>query len=215
MAEEKIPQSGIYAIRHDASGKLYVGSAVNLKRRFKDHRVRLVRGDHHAQKLQRSWDKYGENAFSFILLEACEPADLLLREQYWMDVTESASERGFNSCPTAGNILGIKRSAETRAKMSAWQVGRKMGPMSAEQRAKRSAANKGIQKSAEWIQKLSASQKGKHVSAETRAKISAAVRGFRHTAEAKAKIGAASRSRIRKKKVRSADAQLTLALDGA
>lgn len=48
--------SGVYAIRHLLSGKCYVGSAKNMRRRWGRHRADLVAGSHHSVKLQRAWN---------------------------------------------------------------------------------------------------------------------------------------------------------------
>ena len=61
--------SGIYAIVHIETGRKYVGSAVNLTKRWNIHRHGLRNKKHHSAALQRAWDKYGEAAFSFEVLE--------------------------------------------------------------------------------------------------------------------------------------------------
>jgi group I intron endonuclease len=58
-------ESGVYQILCVPTGKAYVGSAVNLAKRWQEHRWMLRRGQHHSQYLQRAWDKYGETAFAF------------------------------------------------------------------------------------------------------------------------------------------------------
>jgi group I intron endonuclease len=59
--------AGIYKISHAASGRAYVGSAVNIKKRWATHRHALRTGRHHSQKLQRAWSKYGEAEFCLAL----------------------------------------------------------------------------------------------------------------------------------------------------
>ena len=48
-----IQQSGIYEILNTVNGKRYIGSAVNLAKRWKEHRTGLNRKDHANQILQR------------------------------------------------------------------------------------------------------------------------------------------------------------------
>lgn len=62
--------SGIYAIVNTINNKQYIGSAINIKSRWVDHKKRLRKGNHHCKHLQFAWNKYGESAFSFIVLEA-------------------------------------------------------------------------------------------------------------------------------------------------
>ena len=95
-----LPKSGIYAIENTVNGKIYVGSAVNLGRRFKDHRVHLNQGKHHSLKLQRAWNKYGAAVFVFKILEAIKNHnELVLREQYWIDTLDVLGDFGYNICP--------------------------------------------------------------------------------------------------------------------
>lgn len=63
--------SGIYAIRNIINDKIYVGSAKNFKKRKQIHFQYLRRGEHWNIRLQRSFNKYGEDKFVFeILAEA-------------------------------------------------------------------------------------------------------------------------------------------------
>ncbi|RUP52129.1 hypothetical protein BC936DRAFT_140584 [Jimgerdemannia flammicorona] len=57
--------------------------------------------------------KYGYANFSLEILEYCEVANVLSREQYWMDTLNPE----YNILSTAGSSLGCKRSEETKAKI--------------------------------------------------------------------------------------------------
>jgi group I intron endonuclease len=116
-------RSGIYAITHLLSGRRYVGSAVRLVGRFKDHLYMLRKGNHHCRYLQNAWNKYGSGAFRFSVLERCSESDLIEREQYWIDSTPSGTL--FNHALVAGSVLGIKRSEETKRKLSESRRGMK------------------------------------------------------------------------------------------
>jgi hypothetical protein len=85
---------------------------------------------------------------------------------------------------------------------------RKGKPLSAERRAKISAALKGKQCAPETRAKISAALKGKPLSVEHRAKLSAAKKGKNHqffgkhlTPEHRAKLSAAARQREARKRV--------------
>jgi hypothetical protein len=121
-----MPESGIYAIRHIESGKLYVGSSSNIASRWQTHRWALGRGIHHSRHLQNAWDKYGADAFVFEVLQAVEnPDDLIRTEQEHLDRTGSFRRtHGYNILPKAGSCLGVKRLAEQRLAMSAAQQDR-------------------------------------------------------------------------------------------
>lgn len=170
--------SGIYQIRHCDSGKCYVGSAVCLADRWRKHRQELARGVHCNQRLQRAWLKYGAEAFEFLVLERVERSGLIEREQFWIDRLRAAVE-GYNILPTAGSCLGRTHSAETRRKMSAWQIGRKLPP---ETVAKILAARAGYTASPETRAKLSASGKGRPKSADWLAKHMAKARNWKPSA---------------------------------
>ena len=133
--------SGVYAIVHD-SGKLYVGSAVDVWNRNRQHTGYLRAGKHHSRHLQNAWNKYGENQFHFAVIEECRPAHLIRREQYWMD--ELRPE--YNIASFAGApMTGHAHSPETRANISAAMMGNKNSlghKHTPEARAKISAARK-------------------------------------------------------------------------
>jgi group I intron endonuclease len=96
--------SGVYQISCLPTGKVYVGSAVNLRQRWHQHRRSLRRGTHHNPHLRSAWAMYGEEAFELVILELVEPADLLMTEQLWIDRTGCANPaKGFNVFDTAGS----------------------------------------------------------------------------------------------------------------
>lgn len=119
--------SGIYAIRNTLNGKAYVGSSVDLKKRWRNHRSDLEQGKHHSTYLQHAWNKYGKCNFVFEVLEIVpNKAELISREQHWMDTMLVCDRsKGYNRNPFAASALGIKRTKETRDKISRVQIGRK------------------------------------------------------------------------------------------
>lgn len=104
-----LARPGIYQIVCAINGKRYIGSAVNLQHRWITHRRELRMGIHGNSYLQKSWDKHGEHAFQFHVLEFVEVSDLLRVEQQWLDAAQTTDAAiGFNICPTAGSNLGRK-----------------------------------------------------------------------------------------------------------
>jgi group I intron endonuclease len=65
---------GVYAIVHVPTNVGYVGSANDLRRRFKEHKTCLRGGHHHSKHLQNAWNKYGEQSFEFRTLACAESA---------------------------------------------------------------------------------------------------------------------------------------------
>jgi len=73
--------SGIYKIVNNVNGKTYVGSSVNIERRWSQHRtIERKTIIHYAIK------KYGEINFEFSILEYCKKESLIEREQYYYDL---------------------------------------------------------------------------------------------------------------------------------
>lgn len=130
MAENQLSKSGIYSIRNLISGRVYVGSSLNIKVRWKSHRFNLRNGKHPGKAMQQSWDKHGEAVFEFSILELVErPENLIAAEQRWIDELGACDPKlGFNVSPTAGNCLGVKHSAETKARQSEIRRGKPKSP---------------------------------------------------------------------------------------
>lgn len=96
--------SGVYQILCEPTGKIYIGSAVNLRERWRNHVSGLRRGVHRNAHLQNAWEKYGEANFEFSILEFVKRDDLLRAEQGWIDETGCADPNiGFNLYPVAGS----------------------------------------------------------------------------------------------------------------
>lgn len=110
-------QSGIYQILNKINGRFYIGSATNLLLRWCQHKYELNLNKHGNTHLQRAWNKYGIEAFEFKVLELCEREVTLSREQWWIDWTE-ACKLGYNQRLVANSNLGIKWTAEQKAKIS-------------------------------------------------------------------------------------------------
>lgn len=167
-------KSGIYKITNLIDDKFYIGSAVNLEKRFYMHRNQLNLEKHRNSKLQRAWAKYGEFNFEFsVLEEVTDVARLIEVEQTWLDETK-ACEIGYNICKVANNRLGVKASPETLKKMSIAATGYKHTP---EAKLKISLAKLGKAlptRSESHRTKISNRHKGKIVSEETKLKLSAA-----------------------------------------
>jgi len=112
--------AGIYKIE-DQQGKIYIGSAVSLKGRWTTHKWRLNNNKHPNLKLQRAWNKYGAEYFTFSVVELIEDKSRLLHyEQIWLDILFSSLDREdiYNILTIAGNHLGSKRTDEAKTRMS-------------------------------------------------------------------------------------------------
>lgn len=186
--------SGVYIIRNLINGKVYVGSSFKIEKRWRKHIFDLRHRVHSNSHLQRSFDKHGEESFSFdVLEETTRPRE---REQHWIDHVQPFGLRGFN---VWRNVLECRNrgplSAETKARIGAANRGRKYGPPSDEHRAKLSAALKGRPKPPHVVASLLASSRGRVVSEETRRKIGDAGRNRVVSAETRLRLSAARTGR--------------------
>jgi len=176
----KTRTSVIYFIELTLTGRRYIGSAAIWERRKPQHLWDLRNNRHRNKRLQRAWNKYGEKAFVFGVLETLEPAtspeQLMKREQFWIDKTPLR----FNSGPCSKSRLGVKCSATTRRRMSAAAVIRnaKRGDeiIHTLRRASKKAAalTTAVPRPEEVKRKISSAKLGHAVSDDTRRKLSEA-----------------------------------------
>lgn len=120
--------SGIYKITCLIPMKIYIGSAINLCKRNYEHFRLLSQKKHPNRYLQRAWNKYGEDAFIFEVLELVLPISLTAREQYWFHKLKPLHPKGFNIMTEAGSQLGMKHTPETIEKLRQLSTGRKHTP---------------------------------------------------------------------------------------
>jgi group I intron endonuclease len=159
---------GIYKIINVVNNKFYVGSAVSFSRRRARHFSELRNGRHNNGRLQNAWNKYGESAFIFVVVEELtEGANLLAAENVWLKehvgkeycynigVDATAPHLGMSGelSPTWGH----KHTDEAKAKIAA-------------------AAAARVQTEEEKVKRRK-SMRGHHVAASTKAKISATLSG--------------------------------------
>lgn len=155
--------SGIYIIVHVKSGKVYIGKAENIRKRWHDHKHTLNNGNHHNRYLQRAWNKYGEQAFKFQILEYCSIEHFEAREKHYIAIYKVRG-LAYNMTDGGEGVLGIVHSSETKKKMSI-------------------AANARWE-SLDYRAIMVAKHKGKTIPLEQRAKMSLAHKGHKPTAEA-------------------------------
>ncbi len=186
---------GVYVIHNNNTGKFYIGSAVRLLKRKNDHFSELRKGTHGNSKLQNAWNKYGEMAFQFVIIEILEHLeDLIPFEDLWI---KEFFPQGimYNILPEAGSNLGMKASEETLEKLRIYHTGL---VQSQETIAKRVAKTTGLKRTPETIEKLASANRGQKRTPEQCARISAAHIGVSNgpaSEERKKKVGDALRGR--------------------
>ena len=103
--------TGVYEIKNIVDGRRYVGSAINIFRRWQKHKDPLRKNKHYNLKLQRAWNKYGESSFVFSVLLWCSKENLIRYEQLCIDGLNTYHD-GYNAAPLAGSCLGAKWDKE-------------------------------------------------------------------------------------------------------
>lgn len=86
---------GIYYIQNKVTGQVYLGQTSRLKDRSGEHFYLLRKGCHFNKHLQNSFNKYGEAAFEFNVIEYCDPEFLSEYESAYIDMF-NLKKYGFN-----------------------------------------------------------------------------------------------------------------------
>lgn len=105
-------KAGIYMFFNLSNGKQYVGSSVNLARRFRIHMYNVNKSN---LPLYRAISKYGTSNFVFLVLQFCKQDEntCLGLEQYYLDFYQPE----YNILKLAGSSQGFKHNDETIAKL--------------------------------------------------------------------------------------------------
>jgi group I intron endonuclease len=166
------------------SGKNYIGSSVNYKRRLTQYKGT---GAKTQTILYNSFAKHGFDNHVFEIVELCTKENVLEREYYYGSLYKVLGEKGLNcKLPKFGDkyqntrqetidkMKAWKPSEDTIAKMKAAQTKRaKEQPVSDETKQKLREANLGKKASDETKKKMSLKGKGRVVSEESRIKMGA------------------------------------------
>lgn len=162
--------SGIYTITNLVDNKVYIGYALMFNTRKSDHWDKLKRNKHKNIYLQRAWNKYGEDNFSFEILEECEKQFLASLEHYWCTILDTHNpERGYNIRKTHPYSRVIV-SEETKLKMSLLYKGKKLPKLTHEKIWKTRNEN-GWVMSQEHKEKIGKANKGRKYKSKKAKKV--------------------------------------------
>ena len=91
---------GIYKIENLINHKCYIGQSIHINRRWYEHRSAMRSDFNYAKQsyLYNAVKKYGENNFSFEIIEECSLEMLNYREIYWIAYYDSYNN-GYNLTP--------------------------------------------------------------------------------------------------------------------
>lgn len=119
---------GIYGIHNKVNDKWYIGQSNNIRKRNLYELRNLRNGVFHYNNsnnhIVQAWQKYGENAFEWVVLEECEIDKLDEREIFWIKEKDSY-RNGYNQTLGGGGSRGVIVSEETKRKMSLSSKGEK------------------------------------------------------------------------------------------
>ncbi len=102
---------GVFQVRNTLSGKVFLGSTVDLPSMLNRQRAQLQMGAHPNRPLQADWRAHGADAFAFEVLDTLTPsdeagydpaADLRTLEAMWLAKVAPFGERGYNAEPKPG-----------------------------------------------------------------------------------------------------------------
>lgn len=114
--KENRDKAGIYRWVNLSNGKTYVGSSVNLTRRFKSYYSVYYlenEGKKNNSLIYRALLKNGYSNFKLEILEYCESETLIEREQFYLDLIKPE----YNILKYAGSLKEFKHSAATIERM--------------------------------------------------------------------------------------------------
>lgn len=178
----RIKYCGLYVITHVKSGLMYAGSTGDLHTRQYDHENRLHRDNHPNRGLQAAFNDDPRISFTVHITKDRDEAYTVEQEfiDFYLDsgiLFNVATDARF---PTKG----LRYGPVTIEKMKRSSVGRNLGiRKSAETRARMSIARKGVSKSQEHVQAMSVCRVGKSVPMATREKIAQSLKDRVFTAE--------------------------------
>jgi group I intron endonuclease len=98
---------GVYQLKNEKNGKILVGSSLNLDKAFNRFIFGLNYGDdiHLNKDLRKDWQEYGQENFSFKVLDQLKPSedplynykeDLATLEELWLEKLQPYDEKGYN-----------------------------------------------------------------------------------------------------------------------
>lgn len=88
---------GIYMIKNLSNNKVYIGQSSDINRRWKDHKTKLKNNTHCNEHLQKSYNKYGEKSFQYLILCKTSKEKLNDLESYYIQKYQAYNSKyGYN-----------------------------------------------------------------------------------------------------------------------
>ena len=104
----------IYGIQDMKTSKWYIGSCIDMKDRFERHRYYLRHNIHHSPKLQRAYNRDGEDSFNVQVLHFLQDNEdrFIIEEQYIKKY--NSVHNGYNILDTCKHVDSFKFSEKAR-----------------------------------------------------------------------------------------------------
>lgn len=103
--KERKKPAGVFQVKNMVNGKILLASSLNLDGPLNSHKFMLKIGRHRNEDLQKDWNEFGADKFTFEILELIKEKDdphfdvsveLTLLEQLWLEKLQPFGERGYN-----------------------------------------------------------------------------------------------------------------------
>lgn len=130
--------SGIYRILNKINGNCYIGSSLNVEKRYKHHLSTLRHNSSRCSILQKAFNKYGEDNFEFQVILCCKPEYRLYYEQQL--IRELNSQYNVFTNVSDSPLRQFTFTEQSKLKMSIAHKGKKL---SEQHKHNISLANKG------------------------------------------------------------------------
>jgi len=113
-------KSGIYCWTNLITGKIYIGSSINLKNRFYSYlsyKWLKTQSLKYNSKIYNALLKYGYSNFKLSILKYCDNDELCKWEQHYMDLLKPE----YNILKFAGSRLSHRHSYATKLKLRSYK----------------------------------------------------------------------------------------------
>lgn len=108
--KQTMTKMGVFQIKNNINGKIFIGKAMNLDGILNSQRFQLIHGGHSNKELSKDWKEFGQDNFSFEILDQLKPVeeagncsdyidDLAALEQIWLEKLQPFVEKGYNKRP--------------------------------------------------------------------------------------------------------------------
>ena len=131
---------GIYSITNNITKQMYIGQSTNIEKRWNQHKNSLRKNNHYNAFLQRSWNKYKEENFSFDIIESFNENTPFIEnvlnkcEEFYIKEYNTFENKNHYNLNRGGEFFargksngmyGVKHSQETRKRIRDKKINKK------------------------------------------------------------------------------------------